>query len=251
MAGEKGLLKLPVLLVVFDRHRDSLAPGESRALLNRFRNGGSFPELADLVSLRLSPRDDDWLLSGMEAGLISDTVRFGTEPDGMEKITRYRDLRGGMHRVFHLERPSTELSYKGALADSDHPAVSEGLWETLGWNPETRSIRPRRGGMHLDIDLDFFTISWETHTLPFPEEVYEKEFLLPRQSLFFDDYLPASFLNSLLDASGAVTIASEPVFCGGREKARRILEDVNRFLLGGILDTGSVSVDYVPPYPDS
>jgi hypothetical protein len=251
MAGEKGFLELPVTVVVFDRHRDSLAPGESRIPLSRFRNGGTLPELADLVARRLSPRDDDWLLSGMEAGLISDAVRFGTEPDGMEQITRYRDLRGEMHRVFHLERPSTELSYKGALADPGHPSVSEGLWEALGWNPETRSLQPRPGGLHLDIDLDFFTIAWETYTVPFPEEVYEKEFFAPCQSLYYDDYLPAAFLNSLLGASGAVSIATEPDFCGGGEKAGRILGDVNRYLFGGSLDTGALLIDYPPFYPTS
>jgi hypothetical protein len=187
----------------------------------------------------------------METGLISDAVRFGTEPDGMERITRYRDLRGVMHRVFHLGRPSTELSYKGALADPDHPAVSEGLWDVLGWNPEARSLQSRSGKIHLDIDLDFFTVSWETYILPFPEEIYEKEFLSPCQSRFFDNYLPVSFLNTLLDVSGAVTIASEPDFCGGGVKTRRILGDVNRFLLGGSLNISSLTVDYVPSYPNS
>ena len=249
LASERGLLSLPAVVVSFDRHRDSLAPGASRHLLNRFSSGGSLEELAELVSRRLSPRDDDWLLSGMEAGLISDAVRFGTEPDGMERITRYHDGRGVPHQVYHLERLAAELEYKGALADSDHPAVSEGLWETLAWDPRTHSVGLRRDGMLLDIDLDFFTMAWGKYTIPFLEEVYRGEFLSACQSLFSRDYRPVDFFDTLVKSSGALTIACEPDFCGGETKARKILEDMNRLLLGRGLITGGIRVDYPPDYP--
>jgi len=251
MAAEMNLVRLPALIVMFDRHRDSLPPDSSLPYLRDFRNAGGLSELVELVTFRLSSRDDDWLLSGMEAGLISDAVRFGTEPDGMESITRYMDSAKETHRVYHLERPSRELAYQGALTDERHPDVSEGLWDVLGWNPKSRAIEPGSNGMLLDIDLDFFTIAWETFTLPFPEEVYRKEFLEPCQSIFYDDYRPVDFLSALLKAAGAFTIATEPDFCGGARKARRILGDVNRHLLGGGLNDDSALADYQPGYPYS
>jgi hypothetical protein len=179
-AAEAGLLRLPARVVTFDRHRDSLVPGD-RDSLARTRVVRGDGEVVEATALRLSARDDDWLVGGMEMGLISDAVQFRTEPDGMEGITRYVDTAGMGHRVFHLERPSVELAWKGALVDEAHPAAREGLWETLGWDPGEMRAK-EADDLALDIDLDFFTISWETYTFPFPEEVYRGEFLDPRPS---------------------------------------------------------------------
>lgn len=251
LAGRAGLLELPSRLVTFDRHRDSLAPGESREDLARWRReSGGLERLVRLVRDRLSPRDDDWILSGMELGLISDVVRFGTEPDGMEAVARYRDLSGGEHRVFHLERPARELSWKGALADTAHIAVREGLGDILGWDGRERKIEGKRGGLILDMDLDFFTIGWDLQVFPFPTEVYNAELFSPRQAAGYDSLRPVEFLRALLGAAGVLSVACEPAFCGGASHARTILGDVNRFILGSALKLDGVRVDYAVSYPD-
>lgn len=246
-AAEAGLIRLPARVVTFDRHRDSLVPNGSHGETAWRRSDGSLEDLVRIVSRKLSPRDDDWIIGGMEEGLISDVVQFRTEPDSMEKITRRNDANGIDHRIFHLERPSAELTWKGALVNAGHEAAAEGVWDVLGWDPENRSVRGA-DDLLFDIDLDFFTICWETYTFPFPGEVYEGEFLAPRQSPFFEEYRPVDFIGSLIRAAGTVTIACEPDFCGGEEKARKILGDVNRHVLGGYLDTGQLAVDYSPVY---
>ncbi len=251
LAGQMGRLELPARLVTFDRHRDSLPPDSGRDELTRWRrNPGGLEELIRLVRDVLSPRDDDWILSGMELGLISGAVRFGTEPDGMETVTRYTDGFGVEHRVFHLERPARELSWKGAFAGSGHSGESDGPAGVLPWDPETRTVGAGRGGLLLDFDLDFFTIGWDLHVFPFSAGVYNTEFFVPCQAAGYDDLRPAAFLREIVRASGAVSIACEPAFCGGASNAGTILEDLNRFLLGSALDLSGVRVDYPAVYPD-
>jgi hypothetical protein len=236
-AGEEGILKLPVRMVTFDRHRDSLAPLKGTAPLEAFRNGKISRDtaaLAELVRNHLSPRDDDWILSGMELGLLSDVVQFGSfhETQGTENaITCYRDRTGQDHRIFHLDRPARELSYKGALADPGHEAVKQGLWEILNWQPETGKIRCNKETLLVDIDLDFFTIPWEKYVFPFPSEVYEDEFFTPAQSPYgWSGMKPVDWLRSLVKSAGLSTIACEPDFCGSEGKAEQVLADVNSFL---------------------
>jgi hypothetical protein len=247
-AADKGLLRIPARVATFDRHRDSLTPLGDFHDLARFRSGKTVAELVEAVSERLSPRDDDWIAAGMEMGLISDVVQFRTEPDGMTGITRYIDGAGTGHRIFHLERPSTELSWKGALVEEDHPLAGEGLWRAFGWNPGEMTVA-KADDLAVDIDLDFFTISWETYVIPFPEEVYTGEFFTGRQSGRHHGYPPIDFFRSLTRAARVLTIACEPDFCGGEAKTRQILTDVNRFLLGGAMNRETIRVEYPPEYP--
>ncbi len=247
-ASEAGLLRLPSRVVTFDRHCDSLVPKGDLAELARLRAGASDAEFVGTVARRLSPRDDDWIIGGMELGLISDVMQFRTEADGMEGITRHTDARGTGRRIFHLERPSVELAWKGALVDAAHPAAREGLWDVFGWDPEGMRMG-EASDLAVDIDLDFFTICWETHVFPFPDEVYEGEFLVPRPSGYHSGYPPVEFLRGLMRRARVLTIACEPDFCGGERKTRTIMEAVNRLLPGKGLEMGDIRVDYPTEYP--
>lgn len=247
IAVEQGLVATPVPIVMFDRHRDSL-PSAVTGAIREYRTAGTLDGIISLTAC-LSPRDDDWIIAGMEAGLISDVVQFRSERDDLGTITCHRDASGKLHRIFHLGLPGRELSYKGALADPEHEAASEGLWEVMGWNPRTGAMERKTGGFVLDIDLDFFTISWETYTIPFPEEVYRGEFFEPRESPNHAEYPPVTLIRALSGAAGVITVACEPDFCGGERNARRILEDVNRYIFESALDVGRLRVDYEQKYP--
>lgn len=248
-AAEAGLLTLPVTVVSFDRHRDSLAPADP-ALLAAFRNNGGMEDLTALVRDVLSPRDDDWITAGMELGIISDVVQFAVDDLRAEETAEtYTDATGTIHRLFRLGRPGGELSWKGALADHAHPSAAAGLWDTLGWDAMSRSLRPP-GGLVLDIDLDAFTFSWERYTFPYTPEIWEGEYLRPVQSAAEGAYTAADFVRTLAVEAALVTIATEPGFCGGAANARGILEDANRHLFGGALDTAVIEVDYPAKYPE-
>jgi len=254
LAGIKKLIKFPVKIVTFDRHKDALAPLNGTESLSNFRlNGGSFDELVHIVINHLSPRNDDWIESGMELGLISDVVQFisGKEnSDSIEPISLYTDSMNMVHRIYHLSRPVHELSYKGALADPSHQFVSEGLWDILGWDPSMPGLTGKAYSFIFDIDLDFFTFTWDKYIFAFTEEIYEGEFLLPCQSSFYEDYLPLGFIRELARKASLLTIACEPDFCGGDKKARNILEDINGLFLERELYTDRIEVDYKPVYPD-
>jgi hypothetical protein len=246
-----GLVTLPVKIITFDRHRDALVPIDRDRVLPRLRQSAlSFGDLVNCVKYHLSPRDDDWIIGGMELGLISDVVQFGSECDDVpaESLTDYEDSSGLRHRIFHLRRPAEELSWKGALTDTRHEGVSAGLWDCLGWNPEEDA--PLSGdGFVFDIDLDFFTLSWQSYTIAFTEDVFAGEFLKRCQSRYRDDYSPADLVRDLARKAGIVTIATEPQFCDGEGKAESIIRAGNRHLFGGGLDADAVRVDYLPDYP--
>ncbi len=246
-----GLVTLPVKIITFDRHRDALVPMDRDRILPRLRQSKlSFEDLVNCVKYHLSPRDDDWIIGGMELGLISDVIQFGSECDDRpsEKSTDYEDSTGLRHRIFHLRRPAEELSWKGALADAGHETLSDGLWDCLGWNPEDDA--PLTGnGFIFDIDLDFFTLTWQSYTIAFTEDVFAGEFLKRCQSRYRDDYSPAGFVRDLARKAGIVTIATEPQFCDGAGKSEAILRGGNCHLFGGGIDTDSVLVDYLPDYP--
>ncbi len=248
LAVEKGLVELPAAIVTFDRHRDSLAPLNGSEILKKYRTSDEpFEKLVNIVMKHLSPRNDDWIISGMELGLISDVIQFNSEKEQAEspgKVTLHTDSVDKTHRIFHLGRPVNELSYKGALVDSAHESVSEGLWDCLGWDPSIHSLKEKANKFILDIDLDFFTYAWDKYIFPFNEEIYDGEFQIPCQSSFYEDYLPSEFVCELTRKSSLVTIACEPGFCGGFEKSKKILKDVNNLFFKKEMNIEKIKIDY-------
>ncbi len=253
-AYEAGLLSIPVQLVTFDRHRDALTPEAVIDQLAVFRRDeGSVGELVEIVRDSLSPRDDDWIVAGMELGLIADAIQFKSDfENGAEDnpVREYLDAQGSIHRLFSLGRPVCELTYHGALVDDGHRAAASGLWETMGWDPSRPDrITPERD-IVCDIDCDFFTVSWDTYTIPFDYEMYAGEFHRPCQSAYYDAYTPVQFLRTLIRNASGVTMATEPDFCDGVDKARAIFSSVNRFLLDTELNENRIMIDYPLAYPN-
>ncbi len=252
-AAQKGLLSLPATVVTFDRLRDLLEPRRGTSPLRQFREGGKgFDDLVELVRNHCSPRDDDWILCGMELGLIGDMVQFSASESYEDQPASdfiHADACGGKHRVVQLGRPARELSYKGGLVQEAGGEITGVLNRILGWDPSLTGVNAVSSGFLFDIDLDFFTIGWQNYTLPFPDEVFYGEFFLPCQSGYYDEYAPVTFVSDLVARASVITIATEPDFCGGNMKAKDILHAVDRFLFDGKLDSANIHVDYPPAYP--
>ena len=104
-------------------------------------------------------------------------------------------------------------------------------------------------GFFFDVDLDFFTVSWETYTFPFTREIYDGEFLQFCQSDYADDIRPVDLVRSLAESASVITVATEPQFCDGAGKAEKILDDVNRVFFEDQINTEELAVDYLPLYP--
>ena len=152
-AGDVGLLEPPSLVVTFDRHRDALAPEDKAKVLGGLRASSfTFEELINCVKYHLSPRDDDWIVAGMELGLVSNVIQFGCimdEDAAGTVMTEYIDGTDLSHKIFHLDTPSRELSYKGALTDRNHKAAVAGLWELFVMEPVHDVIRSGNAGIFL------------------------------------------------------------------------------------------------------
>ena len=257
LAAEQGLLSLPVCVIGFDRHPDALMPACGAEPLAGVRREGNYSHdvFVPVVRDRLSPRDDDWVRAGMELGIVGDMASFGSIPDderdeNVGDATIHCDTDGAEHRLYRLGRPHHELSFKGAFADGDHPTVRAGMWERLGWNRAGHAFTPPSGPYVLDLDLDYWTISWDTYTFPFPPDVFAGEFGADCQSPGTDPYPVKNFFDRLVAGAVLVTIATEPGFCGGADHAQTILEQVDRYLFDGRLDAGNLRIDYRPVYPD-
>lgn len=250
LGAERGRIELPAAMVSFDRHRDALVPVIGLdALAEWGKSGGDAIQLAEIVGGSLSPRDDDWTIAGMEAGLLSDVARFRSEDDDMEPITLYTDSGGVTHRIFHLGTFARELSFKGALADGDHPAVKAGLWHSIGWDPRTLRAGGGRRALVLDIDLDYFTAPWGTYVIPFTPEIWMGEFQANRSSPYADEIIPAAVFARMAESAGVVTVACEPDFCGGKSGARKVFMNMDRFLFGGVFRGKKIRIEYRPVYP--
>jgi len=232
-AQESGDLPRPCTIVMFDAHHDSFDP-ECLSEIEQIREAGcSYNQLIGLCRDHLLKIDNDWLRAGMQLGLIDHAAIFGVEDRrDAQKFKEFKDSKGNVHKIEMAALPGVELEYQGGLCDM----ASHGnrtLWDILGWRIEPgvgfgfQSKSPR---ILLDFDLDCFVIRWNrfhTYNFPWPDEVFEKEFLAPT---YEEGWSGKTFVANLIARAGLVTIAREPGFCGGEEKCNAVLAKVNRYL---------------------
>ncbi|MFN7542729.1 MAG: hypothetical protein ACK5TN_08040 [Acidobacteriota bacterium] len=186
-AQQQGVLPCPTPVVLLDRHTDCAEP--KRPL----PHDTSVPGVLRLCDQHLSPHDDDWIVAGIEIGLLADVFLFGVD-DRMGDLPRAV----GPHGVF-------------------------GRWEMPGDLGEigvnARRLLEGQGPILLDIDLDCFAYPYRGAVWPWTEAMFRKHFL-PRPPLW----------NSLLERAQLITICREAGCCGGSAHADSILELCREFL---------------------
>jgi hypothetical protein len=231
---EEGHLPRPCDLMMFDAHHDACVPRCAEEIMAIRRDGITYDAIIELCRTHLDRKDDDWLVAGIELGLVKDALLFGVEdraPGQTDHLRDYLDHVGQRHRVHILEFPREELEYQGGLSDLARRDLTTPIWDILGWDFQNG----RFGFMHdrprflLDIDLDCFVIRWRGFRLPWPDEVFEREFeeACEDGARGWSGY---RFFNELVARAGAVTIATEPYHCGGVAKADEIYQQVNKHL---------------------
>jgi hypothetical protein len=203
----------PVLVLTLDRHFDTVPP---RALPDPSLRGAALEALARDA---LDPRNWDHVLAGMEAGVVSDLVAVArTALPGSVLDPTWRDRRGQVHQL--VAAPTLD-----ALASD---------WGTPRASPAAQRAHalvqaaPR---LVLDLDLDCFTTASDadpTQVLPWPRAVI-RDFLLPRGS--------EAFWSDVLGRCVGLTIAREPLHCGGLVAAGRLFEDLAQVLFVELLGT--------------
>lgn len=245
-AQEQGLLPRPCNLVMFDAHHDALEPACAGRLDGLRTDGLSAEVLVDVCTAarendyleHLNPLDDDWVQAGMRLGLIRNAVIFGVHDTGGQHFPLdFRDGVGEPHRIDVLARPNSELGYQGELGDSIR--INQAAWEVLGWGRigEQRWFLENQEPVLFDIDLDYFAIIWDDYTFPWPEEIFEREFLEPSQQYTTIGRTTQDFFVALLGRAGLVTVSTEPRHCGDGDldgpKVTYILDRLNQFGFGG------------------
>lgn len=243
-AQREGVLPQPCTLICFDRHHDCLPPREIEKTREIDIASISMFDFTVFCERDLSPRNDEWIIAGIELGMIQDVIVIGVDdihcaaaengkyPPGSDSYSRV---------VFKTGHLGHMLEYQGHLADHASSRSHADFWDILGWRFEQGIkywFNDERPPFLLDIDLDCFSFELASgeFTIPWPDEVYEKWYLAETDYGMTYKTTGKDVFQGLVERSGLITIATEPGCCGSKEKSEQILNDVNRILLDGTLE---------------
>lgn len=207
---------VPALLVTLDRHFD-LVPPEDPAAIPEVSE--SLQTIDEFARWQLDPRNYDHILAAMEAGLVSDAIVVArSRPRRSLETDTWVDRRGESHRILSASTLDRLADGFGTGAGTPEAQDAEGL------------IRKARS-IILDLDLDCFTTMSDadpTEVVPWTRELIERQ-LLPMGS--------EAFWDAVLFKSRVLTIACEPLHCGGVVASNRLFEEVATVLFRQLLQT--------------
>lgn len=203
----------PALLVTLDRHFDLVPPATPP------KHGLRGEALELHVRTHLDARNVDHVLAGMEAGVVSDVIAVArAKPMGAFEGTAWEDSRGGHHEMV-----------RAATID----ALSHDFGRAAA-SPEAQRAHRLLGAAEqvlLDVDLDCFTTPSDadpTAIIPWPRALMAQH-LRPRAS--------EAFWAAVLGKCAVLTIAREPLHCGGLVAMGRLFEDFAAVMFEGLLET--------------
>jgi hypothetical protein len=224
-ATQLGWLRQAPALIRLDAHHDQwpLADEAQRAWCAAVRAGSRRGVFAS-VEFDVGCDDADWVRAAAVAGLVAEVVTFYvTERPGPAPLPGVRSVSlGGL---------GTELDPGGRLAAG--PAAADR--QVPGWDPV--ACRFGAGGRPyvLSIDLDAFTLAGEDgHPQAWPRERLVAELATPRRRPG-GTVRAADVLRALAQDATVVTIAREPVYCGGDLAAAGLLGTLDEQVFGGAL----------------
>ncbi len=238
-----GLVQTPALLAVFDYHTDFAQPFLSstkggEAVTRDFRANPTVELAIRICDEYLDKLDGDWVSSGMELGIISDAIVFGSRAGHWADRHHgevYKDMLQEDHFFWSLPLPRAALSHQGVLAD--HHNKPTGLWEMLGWSPTT-GLGIKRGHLILDFDLDVFVCHNELGpNFPWPESTFAHQFPQEDAGQLASTIAVSSFMNQLVEHSSIITVAREPQYCGSDYNCDAIFKMVNQYVFRRTLET--------------
>lgn len=249
-------LEGPKNLLMIDCHDDQCSPSVELSRLKEVRDSDmSEDDFHTFVHEELAERDNDWVRTGMELGLIGDVLLFGArmtenldEADDEDsgagdeddapndnRAVVYRDQSQDPHRTWDMGHIWEELRHAGTLVDR---ARNHRAWAAVGWEGTTFRASNQ---FVLDIDLDWLSAQTFGRTYAVPRPVVES--LLVEVDGDRGQTLSAlDFLRAATRSASLVTIARESECCGGTEESQRILETVDGAVWGGALSAAGQTV---------
>ena len=204
-----GLFSTTPNLIFFDKHDDACNPQiNAKDLLEKWGveriEDVSSRDFWSFVEFDLSGIDDDWLLAGMELGLINNAVVIGqNENSNMISAEIKEPYYETVRNIFEYNQPPHER-YDKFSEEVTNPFV-------------------------LDFDLDCFTTECEDNVYAWPEKILREK--------YYDNEEVQYFMHKLINRSTIITICREPACCGGLGESNKILGYLDRYFFDGCLDT--------------
>lgn len=236
------LFGTPPNIVFFDRHDDACNPNKkANELLEKWGvdkiENVSSQNFWSFVEFDLSGLDDDWLLAGMELGLINHAVVIGQNENhnihDMKNMFESSD--GKLHELFDISHLDWSIGSRGCLGDN---VIKEAYYKNVrnifeyNQSPYGRYDKFSEEvtmPFVLDFDLDCFTTECEGKTHAWPEDIFKKK--------YFDNEDVQYFMHRLIERSTIITICREPACCGGLGESNKILRYLDCYFFDGCLNT--------------
>ena len=225
-------------LISFDYHDDAVNPHISanelfaRWNVERIEDVKS-QDFWSFVEFDLSCIDDDWLLAGMELGLINNSVVIGADdPHNIKSMNNHFESTNGInHELYDIAHIDYSIENRGCLGDSCLKENYNNIRDIFEYNqPESYNSFSHeiRNPFVLDFDLDCFTTNCLDYTYAWPEIIFYEKYASPDVQ---------NFMRELISRSTIVTICREPACCGGIGESNKILSYLDRYFFNGQLNT--------------
>lgn len=237
-----GLFSTTPNIIFFDKHDDACNPQINAKDL--FEKWGieriedvSSRDFWSFVEFDLSGLDDDWLLAGMELGLINHAVVIGqTENSNMRDLNNlFESSDGEVHELFDIYHLNYSLGSRGCLGDN---VIKEPYYENVRnifeynqppYGRYDKFSKEVTNPIVLDFDLDCFTTECENNVYAWPEAIFREK--------YYDNEEVRHFMHRLINRSTIITICREPACCGGLGESNKILGYLDHYFFNGCLDT--------------
>jgi len=236
-ADRKALFPQIPNLIYFDFHDDACWSLSRRQLLEKIGvdnlSEATSKQFWSFVEFDLGTFDDDWLLTGMELGLIKNAVLIGGEEtqhisNDMDNNCHISDD-GVRHEVYNIPHLRQSVGCRGCLGDS---IIKEPYYQNVRDIFQYHRGRFDDAPAHpfvLDFDLDCFTTSCRGETYAWPEDIFRREYV--------DNTSAKCFLDSLIERACFITICREPDCCGGIGESNKILHYLDKYFFDGAIHT--------------
>jgi len=235
-----GLFSTTPNIIFFDKHDDACNPQINAKDL--FEKWGieriedvSSRDFWSFVEFDLSGLDDDWLLAGMELGLINHAVVIGqTENSNMRDLNNlFESSDGEVHELFDIYHLNYSLGSRGCLGDN---VIKEPYYENVRnifeydqppYGRYDKFSKEVTNPIVLDFDLDCFTTECENNVYAWPEAIFREK--------YYDNEEVRHFMHKLINRSTIITICREPKCCGGLGESNKILGYLDKYFFDGWL----------------
>lgn len=216
-------------LIYFDYHDDAVGGWTLPRILDTLGRR-SFDEVAprefwSFVEFDLGERDNDWLVAGMEAGLIRDAVLVGLQ--NYDKMVRpHIDSSGRVHHYYSIPHLDFSLSAVGPLCIGERNCIHDKIREVFGYSDGI--FDANYPPFVLDFDLGCFAADFVEKTIAWPERLFREKYVGENGQI-------SDFMKKLAARASVVTICRESGCCGGIGEANKILSYLDRYFFDGTL----------------